>query len=88
MYYGMEDFEEMASLAEQVRKFYPREPVKALNQFMQTYSKLVAGLVLGMAWNYLEAENILHTGRRIDPLESAREWEPNDFTKYQKSLRN
>ena len=43
-----------------------------------------------MTWNYLEAEKMVREGIRPtdDPFESAREWRPQDYLKYQHWIRN
>tara|TARA_Y100001938_G_C8099308_1_gene440388 strand:+ start:2415 stop:2669 length:255 start_codon:yes stop_codon:yes gene_type:complete len=84
----MQDFEEMAQLAGEVRKFYPQEPELAMRHFEASYTRLISGLILGMAWNYLEAEHILFTGERTDPLQSARKWEAKDFTQFSRNHKN
>lgn len=88
MYYNMQDFEEMAELANEIRRYYPQQPELAMRHFEQSYTRLISGLVLGMAWNYLEAEHILYTGERTHPLEATRKWESSDFAHYTKHHRN
>ena len=84
----MQDFEEMAQLAGEVRKFFPDDPELAMKHFETGYSRLIAGLILGMAWNYLEAEHILFTGDRTDPLHSSRKWEAKDFAQFSRNHKN
>ncbi len=90
LYYNMQDFDEMANLADKVKQFFPTEPDLALEYFQRTYSRLIALLIVSMTWNYLEAEKMVREGIRPtdDPFESAREWRPQDYLKYQHWIRN
>jgi len=86
----MRDFDEMAYLAGEVRQFFPKEPDLALEYFQQSYTRLIALLIVSMTWNYLEAEKLLKDGLKPldDPFEGARKWRPQDFLKYQHWIRN
>ena len=55
----MQDFDEMANLADKVKQFFPTEPDLALEYFQRTYSRLIALLIVSMTWNYLEAEKMV-----------------------------
>tara|TARA_A100001037_G_C14956735_1_gene547544 strand:+ start:226 stop:498 length:273 start_codon:yes stop_codon:yes gene_type:complete len=90
MLYNTHDFEELSMIAGECRLWYPKRPEEAVDYFMEAYgySHLISAIIVANAWSYLQAENILLTGELTEPLSSSRKWEPSDFEKIQKSLRN
>jgi len=86
----MSDFEELSAIAGECRLWYPKSPEDAIEYYMDAYgySHLISSIIVANAWSYLQAENILLTGDLTEPLSSSRKWEPKDFEKVQKSLRN
>ena len=90
LYYNMKDFDEMATFAKEVKHFFPNEPDLALEHFEQSYTHLISLLIVGMSWNYLEAEKILSEGLATlnDPFANTRKWRPQDMLSTQHKLRN
>lgn len=90
LHYNMKDFDEMASLANEIRKYFPKEADLAVIHFESSYSRLVSLLIVSMLWNYLEAEKIVADGlnSKADPLSNTRKWTPQDFLRYQHIMRN
>lgn len=86
----MQDFDEMAALAGEVKHLFPTEPDLALEHFQQSYSRLISLLLLGMSWNYLEAERLISEGFASldDPFGNTRKWRPQDMLTNQHKLRN
>ncbi len=88
MLYSMDDFEELASLAGESRRYFPSDPDKAVENFSDRYTHLIACLIVTNVWAYLEAEMLLKTGNRTDPLATTRKWKPSDFKLMQKHYKN
>jgi hypothetical protein len=86
----MKDFDDMATLAREVQQFFPNEPDLAMEHFQETYSHLISMLIVGMSWNYLEAERLLKNGLTSlnDPFANTRKWRPQDMLNNQHKLRN
>lgn len=90
LYYTMKDFDDMSAFAAEVKQFFPTEPDVALEHFEKSYSHLISLLIVGMSWNYLEAERLLTEGLAAvnDPFTSTRKWRPQDILTNQHKLRN
>jgi len=86
--YNTQDFDEMEILSEQVAQFFPTEPELAVQHFEFSYSHLIASLIVGMVWSYLEAKVILKTGLRTTAYDTSRKWRPTDYLKTSDYLRN
>ena len=88
MIYSMEDFDELESLAGEARKYFPSDPEGAVDHFANTYTHLISCILVTNTWAYLEAEHIIHTGNRADPLDASRKWKASDFKSIEKHYRN
>lgn len=90
MLYNMDDFEELADLSGQCRKWYPKYPEEAVAYFIDAYqvSHLISTLIVVNVWSYLHAEHILLTGDLLEPISNSRKWTEKDFTNIAKALRN
>ena len=86
--YSTQDFDEMEILSEEVKHYFPAEPERAVEHFQLQYTHLLASLIVGMVWSYLEAKVILKTGLRTTPYDTSRKWRPTDYLKFSEYLKN
>mgnify|MGYP003680532243 CR=1 FL=1 len=86
--YSTQDFDEMEILSREVEHYFPSEPERAVEHFELEYTHLLASLIVGMVWSYLEAKVILKTGLRTPAYELSRKWRPSDYNKFREYLKN
>ena len=59
------NLEELKSLADQVREFYPLKPELAFNFFRISYPEIVSATMVSIVWGYMEYEAMMQTGLKF-----------------------